>query len=56
MNKEKIAIYEELIEWAEMHTPDKTEAIDDYTLGKLRVMKLVLFHLKGRIEELKKDV
>ena len=54
-NKEKIAIYEELIEVVEgmkLHKARHTNDQNIYNLG----LSSVISHLKGRIEELKKDV
>ena len=57
MNKEKIAIYEELIE-------DVSEVISlikclsnqsDFNLGVVKGYENTIKYLKGRIEELKKD-
>lgn len=58
MNKEKIAIYEELIDWANEQMPLGIEIDfneENEAAIKRNTLEEVISHLKGRIEELKKD-
>ncbi len=63
MNKEKIAIYEELIEFMEKYKYNKNNEEDSAMMSVYPekclehniTLDSIISHLKGRIEELKKD-